>query len=469
MTFRQSGQSDDRRRRLLREDRDGAATDDRSAADAETARDAAKEAAPRRSERRKTSKRRAYTAAALVEGQLRLIDLIPVRAYTLSVLVLLTLSAISALNVLYQQWPGWDRALGGGRLEFMDLTARDSLAGWFSAMLLAFAACQCLFIYCLRRYKADDYRGRYRIWLAAAAIFMLASADSVAGWGLALAGLATKIPAIGESVSTHAAWRIGWALVFTVGAGRMLFEMRRSLSSVASLLLGAASYCAALVLLAPALDMHSAELSTLARTSCRLLGHAAMLFTLLFYARRVFLEAHGHIAVPKSKSSAKGKRKAAKKASAAKAAPDDARKDDSQRKEEKKVEVVKPAPAPAPAAAKTGPAPASAESAKPAKTASAPEPAKSAMASAPKLSPLARLLGKSKPAPEGESAKPAPKSSAPAAAAKPAATPVFKTVADADDDDDDDESESEAGSSSKLSKAERRRLRKEQRRDRRAA
>jgi hypothetical protein len=524
MSFRQSGQSDDRRRRVLRDDgakrptRDGASSseacadasvDGKSAegksADRKTDRP---EGAFRRIDRPKTAKRRAYNAAALVEGQLRLIDLIPVRAWTLSVLILLVLTAISGQAVLYLQWPKWGRWLGRENLAFVDLSARDSLAGWFSAMLLAIAAIQCLFIYSLRRYRSDDYRGRYRIWLSACAIVLLASADAVAGWGRGLCGLATHLGAIGGNISPESCGRLVWTIVFAVGAGRMLFEMRRSLAAVAWLLVAGACYTGSLVLLSPGFNVAPNQLTSLGRAVCLLLGHASLLFTALFYARRVFLEAHGHIAAPLAGASRRSRKSTSGKKTPSTRRPAEAKPaSESEKVATAKSEVVvkkderKP-PAietTTPGAARTTPAPAKPQaqapstptSTMPAKTAAAtptaaapsaaaPSAAKPAAAAKPaeappaRLSPLARLLGKGKAAATENNSKKAdeksPQNEKPGA--KPASASAAKPglhVKSVDDDEDEDDDQDASDDSSKLSKAERRRLKKEQRRDRRAA
>ena len=54
----------------------------------------------------------------------------------------------------------------------------------------------CLLIYSIRRHRIDDFRGRYRVWLAAAVACVVLSADSVAGLHDALA----------QSLSHHTGW-----------------------------------------------------------------------------------------------------------------------------------------------------------------------------------------------------------------------------------------------------------------------
>ena len=51
---------------------------------------------------------------------------------------------------------------------------------WFSSMTLAMAAMVAVLVYTVRRHRKDDYQGRYRVWLWAAACFMLMSLDETA-------------------------------------------------------------------------------------------------------------------------------------------------------------------------------------------------------------------------------------------------------------------------------------------------
>ena len=60
------------------------------------------------------------------------------------------------------------------------MAAEGSLAAWFSSLLLLGAALATLVVYAVRRHRADDYRGRYRLWLAAAVCWLLLATDEAA-------------------------------------------------------------------------------------------------------------------------------------------------------------------------------------------------------------------------------------------------------------------------------------------------
>ncbi len=55
----------------------------------------------------------------------------------------------------------------------------DSFGTWLSALLLAVTAGASLLVYQLRRHRADDYHGHYRLWRISILVCMLASVDCV--------------------------------------------------------------------------------------------------------------------------------------------------------------------------------------------------------------------------------------------------------------------------------------------------
>ena len=70
---------------------------------------------------------------------------------------------------------------GNAPIAALDITARGSLAGWFSSLMLLAAAVMALLIHAVRKHRADDYQGRYRVWRWAAACWFLLATDRAAG------------------------------------------------------------------------------------------------------------------------------------------------------------------------------------------------------------------------------------------------------------------------------------------------
>src|SRR5690242_18669335 len=166
----------DRRRRVLKEEvlsASGARTAHRNA------NTYANEDAPR------------YSDAAGVENHPQVTDFVPRRYGTIAMLVffgaVLTTASAAAhyfvLPILTDQ---------GMYTPAFDLAAQGSLASWLAAVILFVASAFCVMTYSLRRHRIDDYRGRYRVWMAAAVMCLVASANSVAGLHQVFADVMTR-------------------------------------------------------------------------------------------------------------------------------------------------------------------------------------------------------------------------------------------------------------------------------------
>ncbi len=171
MDFRRSGQRDERRRRVLLEETGVAAEGDELAA-------AASEPV---TESPSSEPARRYSEAALSPRQPRVIDLIPTRRWTNLVLLLSLLSSVAGLEGAYgylalRQWPTGPLPYGA-----LDLSTHGSVATWLTAAWLGISAVMGILTYQIRRYRVDDYRGRYRMWYWMVPMLLLGSVDAVAG------------------------------------------------------------------------------------------------------------------------------------------------------------------------------------------------------------------------------------------------------------------------------------------------
>jgi hypothetical protein len=165
---------DDRRRRALMDDRQ-----DSTERGAESNGEAVDRAAGSLTSRKR---RRPYAASARRKNQLTIVDLLPRRWWAL-LLVWLGLGAVATLvsswvwavrgnelaaEVPFQRVPNWG-----------EVATRAHL--WALSLTLTFAAFVSTQIYLIRRHRADDYRGHYRIWAWAAVGFIMASFDATVG------------------------------------------------------------------------------------------------------------------------------------------------------------------------------------------------------------------------------------------------------------------------------------------------
>jgi hypothetical protein len=282
---------DDRRRRVLTEEvRQAAGVSlPRPVARPAAAAGVADDAAP--------PKPKHYAPAARRDRQPRLVDLLPSRILTLAGWWLSGLVVIVGLEVAYLWQPALARLTSASQAAVIDLAGHDGLANWFSALLLGTTGLAAVLVYTLRRHRVDDYHGRYRVWLWAAALFCLLSIQQT-----------TALAALGETLTAGllARWGLAdptrvWQIFLLSLLGlfglRMLVEMRRSLAAGAAW--SAAALCAVLAwcLWQSQLSLGSETLNVMAAAGSQLLAHLLALTAIGLFARHVMLDAEGLIPV----------------------------------------------------------------------------------------------------------------------------------------------------------------------------
>ncbi len=280
MQFRKSGQGDERRRRVFRDEM--IATPDREGTQADDSRQS-----------RDDADGRVYPDAASAQRQAPLTSLLPQRALTLVLLFLGGGLAIAGIELLYA------RLLVGlpepfrESLAVFDLTARGNIANWFASLPLVIGAVTSLLVYLIRRHRIDDYRGRYRMWQWATACFMIGSFDAATG------AHAIFQPAMIQLTGTTllgdgAIWSvllIGLAVAACLI--RLAIEVKASRLATSFLWLAAGSYVGFIVTsFHPALG--AAELARVIASSATLLaGHFCLVYAVALYGRHVYQEAQG--------------------------------------------------------------------------------------------------------------------------------------------------------------------------------
>ena len=111
----------------------------------------------------------------------------------------------------------------------------DSFGTWLGTLLLAASSITALLVYQLRRHRADDYKGHYRLWRPTIVLLMIASIDSVVGL------LDWSGSVLDATLGQRAALSGGdWVrLLLAVGGVsfglRMIVEVRRSPTAVIAL------------------------------------------------------------------------------------------------------------------------------------------------------------------------------------------------------------------------------------------
>ena len=308
-------------------------------------------------------------------------------------------------------------------LAALDVAHRGSVANWFSSLVLAAAAALAVVTFGIRVHRVDDYRGRYRVWLWTAAALAWASLDAGThihdSLGLAIAHLAGKPLLLGTGAAACTiSWLALYGLVFGTLAIRLAIEVWQSLPAFTALAVAGLCYLLAGLATLEMLPQQGPLVDSVVRTTILLVGHVGLFSAVALYARHVVLDAGGRLKVhidPDKNRKSKAKTKARLKVV----------KEESQVKKSEKIDKTE----------KTEAKPVAASGDKASSTGG----------------PLKFAMGGSAPA-------------------KAAAT-ISKASAAASNDDEDEDEEDDADGDQKLSRAERRRLKKLARRDvqRRAA
>ena len=284
MLFRRGGHSDDRRRRVLN-DALAASASGGQIGPWQWGTGAVASPVPRRSQN--------YGDAEFLDQQRRPTECVPSRLISFFVLLVLGAGAIVALVTLHHYAPQLAQWTGQPQAAAFDLTARGSLATWFSSILLAVAALTALVVYSVRRFKADDYRGHYRVWLWAAACWLLLSIDTTAGLHQAFAAAMVALTGARLLGDGSIWWVIAYGFLLGGIGTRLLVDMRSCRLSAGALMLGLAGFAVAVagqlgwIALPEDLD------PAIAVRGSVLAGNLLVLLAMGLHARYVILDAKG--------------------------------------------------------------------------------------------------------------------------------------------------------------------------------
>jgi hypothetical protein len=175
-----------------------------------------------------------YGDAEFLDHQIGLIDLLVVRQLWVIGLLTLLVGGLIAALVYLDFWTNdiWSAA---DRPAAFKLGSAGSFGAWCSCVVLLTAAAMAMAIHGVRRHRIDDYDGRYRVWIWAAAGCALMSADAVAG--LCEAFQLTMIRLTGAVLVGDGriwSWFPGLILLCVVGARLAIDIWQCRLSTLAS-------------------------------------------------------------------------------------------------------------------------------------------------------------------------------------------------------------------------------------------
>jgi len=180
-----------------------------------------------------------------------------------------------------------------GRVAAFDLDGEGGLAVWFSCALLASASLVALLVYSVRRHRLDDYHARYRVWLWAAACWLLMSLDEGASLHEGFKEFMTAVTGR-RILGDGSVWWVGAYLIVlgTVGM-RLLLEMRPCRTSRAALGGAAAAFATAVVAQLQWIMPQTGLRGVMVEEGCEMLGDLLLLLSMALHARFVILQAQG--------------------------------------------------------------------------------------------------------------------------------------------------------------------------------
>jgi hypothetical protein len=284
------GRSDERRRRVLEEVSSGNAKASGRTASEATARSTSGPAATHRKQE-----------AARMERQTRVSDLIPKSYGLLALWFIVGAALIAGLEALYFYMPRLSAGTTDGRIAAFDLDGEGSLAVWYSSFLLQLAAAAALVVYSIRKQRADDYYARYRIWIVAALCWFAMSIDEAASLHEGFKELMTALTGNRVFGDGSVYWVGAYGVVLGIVGVRLLMDMKECVTSTALFLLTGACYAAAVVTQLEFLLPESGARGVMLEEGLEMAGNLLLLMSMTVHARFVFLQAKGEIAARSAK------------------------------------------------------------------------------------------------------------------------------------------------------------------------
>jgi hypothetical protein len=169
------------------------------------------------------------------------------------------------------------------------------MASWLSSMLLMGAAAAALLVYSLRKHKQSDYHGRYRVWLWTA----------LSAVGMSLCSTAPVHEVLAAQIAARTRWQLpgGMLLMWLIPLGlvlfvlglRLLLEVRSSKLALATLLLAVAAHVAGLVVLHSGKVALPPAAAAMSGVGCQLSANLLLLVGITLFARHVLLDIEGRI------------------------------------------------------------------------------------------------------------------------------------------------------------------------------
>jgi hypothetical protein len=240
-----------------------------------------------------------YQESARSDLQPKIVDLVPRRAFVVWLILLIQLNVVAALQSLH--WAVFESAVAADRqwLRFFDMTRTGSPTSWLMAMLFAAAAVFSGILFSVRRHRRDDFKGRYRVWGWMSALLLLVGANAVTGLdrlaGEGMVRLSSRLGPIDRLGWSALEWSIvliGLAVVSVTI--RLWFDFRESRGTIGLVTVSLIAFSCAGACRLGWLP-HGPVDSDWMAVSFNLLGANWLFLSFLVFSRFVVLEASGHL------------------------------------------------------------------------------------------------------------------------------------------------------------------------------
>lgn len=228
-----------------------------------------------------------------MDEQPRLSDLVPTRLRVFFVVLLAGLAVVAGLEGLYTWTPRLAPATTDGRVAAFDLDGEGSLAVWFSSTTLALAGLAAILVFTIRRHRTDDYPGRYRVWLWAAACWFLLSIDETSSLHEGFKEMMVLVTGTRVLGDGSIWWVAPYFFLLGAVGTRLLVDMRECWLSTAALVATAACYTVAVVAQLGWILPESGARGVMLEEGAEMVGNLMLLLAMGLHARHVILDAKG--------------------------------------------------------------------------------------------------------------------------------------------------------------------------------
>ena len=248
-----------------------------------------------------------YTDLVARQNRARLTDVVPQRPIAVCGLLALVAAAVAGLTALglYRAQLASAAAFELPALEMARVgrQASATLAAWFASLALFGSSQLALVIFSVRRHRLDDYHGRYRIWLWAAVGCLLASLHVTTG----LAHTAAEVFARATGWGGEGPYRLAWNFPVTLLIGfivlRVLVDVRESRPAFVAVTLATSLWLLATFAPLDTLPLGPAAERGMLAAAVAVASCGLLLVGLALYGRHVVLEADGRVPAAKRPAS----------------------------------------------------------------------------------------------------------------------------------------------------------------------